>query len=215
MSRILDIVKKILTDVLTSVYEPFWFAVILAVLFMAVWNSAHKSGWKEVVLEWIGNFRRDQVFRRTFFLALYTALVLFRTLLNRTVWENPLSDVLGNWHIFRENGEFNAEPLENVLLFIPFILLLFWAESGKVLGEKKGFLSVAGRSIGIAACFSLGIESAQLLLRLGTFQLSDICYNTLGGLIGGGVYWAGNKVIESFREWKRIREEEENSDSWF
>ena len=127
MSRILDIVKKILTDVLTSVYEPFWFAVILAVLFMAVWNSAHKSGWKEVVLEWIGNFRRDQVFRRTFFLALYTALVLFRTLLNRTVWENPLSDVLGNWHIFRENGEFNAEPLENVLLFIPFILLLFWA----------------------------------------------------------------------------------------
>ena len=96
MSRILDIVKKILTDVLTSVYEPFWFAVILAVLFMAVWNSAHKSGWKEVVLEWIGNFRRDQVFRRTFFLALYTALVLFRTLLNRTVWENPLSDVLGN-----------------------------------------------------------------------------------------------------------------------
>ncbi len=215
MGRILEIFKKILTDVLTSVYEPFWFAVILAVLFMAVWNSAHKSGWKEIFLEWVTNFRRDQAFRRTFFCVLYTALILFRTLLNRTIWENPLSDVLGNWQIFQDNGEFNAEPMENVLLFIPFIILLFWAERENLLGKKKGFVAVVGRSVGIGVCFSLGIESAQLLLRLGTFQLSDICYNTAGALSGGVIYWAGNKVIESIREWKRMKEEEENSDSWF
>ena len=28
----------------------------------------------------------------------------------------------------------------------------------------------------------------QLLLRLGTFQLSDIFYNTVGGIIGGLIY---------------------------
>ena len=31
-------------------------------------------------------------------------------------------------------------------------------------------------------------------LRLGTFQLSDLCYNTLGGAIGGVLYWMGWKV---------------------
>ena len=34
----------------------------------------------------------------------------------------------------------------------------------------------------------------QLLLRLGTFQLSDIFYNTVGGMIGGLMYCAVMKV---------------------
>lgn len=42
--------------------------------------------------------------------------------------------------------------------------------------------------------FSLTIEFLQLFLRLGTFQLSDLCYNTLGGAIGGVLYWMGWKV---------------------
>ena len=38
------------------------------------------------------------------------------------------------------------------------------------------------------------IEMLQLLLRLGTFQLSDIFYNTLGGMIGGLMYCVVMKV---------------------
>ena len=38
------------------------------------------------------------------------------------------------------------------------------------------------------------IEMLQLLLRLGTFQLSDIFYNTLGGMIGGLMYCAVMKA---------------------
>ena len=34
----------------------------------------------------------------------------------------------------------------------------------------------------------------QLLLRLGTFQLSDIFYNTVGGVLGGLMYCALMKV---------------------
>lgn len=33
-----------------------------------------------------------------------------------------------------------------------------------------------------------------LLLRLGTFQLSDIFYNTVGGMIGGLIYCAVMKA---------------------
>lgn len=40
----------------------------------------------------------------------------------------------------------------------------------------------------ISFLFSLGIEFTQLFLKLGSFQLSDLVYNTLGGLIGGLIY---------------------------
>lgn len=210
MSSILESMEKILSDVLTSFYQPFWFSVLLAALFMSVWSNARKIGWKAVFLDWYHNFRNEKTFRRSFFLMFYTALVLFKTLLNRNMWANPVSNVFGIWGLTNENGEFTAEAVENFMLLIPFILLLFWAKSGKVLGEKRGFFFIAGKSLAIALCFSLGIEFAQLLLRLGTFQLSDLCYNTLGGLAGGVIYWAGSRVIDGARERKRIPEEEEN-----
>ena len=40
----------------------------------------------------------------------------------------------------------------------------------------------------VAFIFSISIEMLQLLLRLGTFQLSDIFYNTVGGVLGGLLY---------------------------
>ena len=47
----------------------------------------------------------------------------------------------------------------------------------------------------LAFIFSVSIEMPQLLLRLGTFQLSDIFYNTVGGVIGGVCYDGIKKVI--------------------
>lgn len=41
----------------------------------------------------------------------------------------------------------------------------------------------------IAFIFSISIEALQLFLRLGTFQLSDLFYNTVGGMIGGLMYY--------------------------
>ena len=40
----------------------------------------------------------------------------------------------------------------------------------------------------------LDIEMSQLLLRLGTFQLSDLFYNTVGGVVGGLMYYVVMKV---------------------
>ena len=42
--------------------------------------------------------------------------------------------------------------------------------------------------------FSLLLSFLQLLLRLGTFQLSDIFYNTVGGVLGGLMYCAVMKA---------------------
>ena len=46
----------------------------------------------------------------------------------------------------------------------------------------------------MAFIFSVSIELLQLFLRLGTFQLSDIFYNTVGGVIGGVCYLEVIKV---------------------
>ena len=57
-------------------------------------------------------------------------------------------------------------------------------------GEKigNGWKKTLCNSGKIAFIFSVSIEMLQLLLRLGTFQLSDIFYNTVGGMIGGLMY---------------------------
>ena len=54
-----------------------------------------------------------------------------------------------------------------------------------------------GQSTGIkiAFCFSVMIELLQIVLRVGTFQLSDIFYNTVGGVIGGVVYWMITLIV--------------------
>ena len=52
----------------------------------------------------------------------------------------------------------------------------------------NGWKKILWQSGKITFIFSISIEILQLLLRLGTFQLSDIFYNTVGGMIGGLIY---------------------------
>ena len=71
-----------------------------------------------------------------------------------------------------------------------------FSSSGVDVGEKigSGWKKILWQSGKIAFIFSVSIEMLQLLLRLGTFQLSDIFYNTVGGIIGGLMYCAVMKV---------------------
>lgn len=121
-------------------------------------------------------------------------MILFRTLLNRNMWANPLSEVLGGWGLYNEKGELTTEAIENLFLFIPFMILLLWSYRERILGEKVRLIRTLWQSLKITFLFSLSIEFLQLFLRLGTFQLSDLTYNTLGGLMGGLLYWIGYKL---------------------
>ena len=55
-------------------------------------------------------------------------------------------------------------------------------------------IKILFKTILVAFIFSISIEMLQLLMRLGTFQLSDIFYNTVGGVLGGLMYCAVMKV---------------------
>ena len=194
MKETIDLLGKILTNILTALYEPFGFSLLLSFLVMFFYLYAYEPaaagrGWKNAIVTWYQKFKESVFFRKLFLLAFVTSMILFRTLLNRNLWMNPLSDVMGGWGIWETvNGErqLTTECIENVIMMVPFSAVVMWTFEEKI---GKGWKKILGYSGKITFGFSLTIEMLQLLLRLGTFQLSDIFYNTVGGLIGGLMYY--------------------------
>ena len=86
--------------------------------------------------------------------------------------------------LFRKSGLGPAEMMSNIAAFIPFGL--FFSE---FLASAKRFS--AGRRLGLATLagfgLSLCIETLQLLLRVGFFELTDLVMNTLGAFVGAGL----------------------------
>ena len=196
----IEIMKKIIENVLTALYQPFGFSVIMAIMAMFFYMFVKEHGLKIVVQRWVNEFKTNSRFRRVFILVFYIAMILFRTLLNRSMWTNPVSNVIGIWGLYNENAELTTEAIENLALFIPFTVLLLWSFHEKILGEGTKILTCIWQSVKIVFLFSLTIEFLQLFLRLGTFQLSDLFYNTLGGLVGGLIYWVGYKFTHRHKE---------------
>ena len=107
---------------------------------------------------------------------------------------NPLSDVMGGWGIWEtvnEERQLTTECIENVIMMVPFSAVVMWTFEEKIGNGWKKILWCSGK---MAFIFSVSIEMLQLLLRLGTFQLSDIFYNIVGGALGGLMYCAAIKA---------------------
>ena len=199
MTSIITILGKIITNVLTALYQPFGFSILLSffILFFYLYAYCPENagkGWKAAIKQWFTTFKTFLLFRKLFLLAFVTSLILFRTLLNRNLWMNPLSNVMGGWSLWVTAADgtrtLATECIENVIMMVPFTGVLLWTIGNKLLGGRNDFKSIVRKSAAIAFCFSLGIEFSQLFLRVGTFQLSDLFYNTLGGALGGMLYWA-------------------------
>ena len=142
-----------------------------------------------MIVAWWQEFKKDSRFRKLFTLAFVTSMILFRTLLNWNLWMNPLSKVMGGWGIWETvNGErqLTTECIEDVILMMPFTGMVMWTFDVEKIVVRK--------STKLGLIFYVSIEMLQLLLRLGTFQLSEIVYNTLGGMLGGVVYLGTKKV---------------------
>ena len=192
----MQIFKSVITNILIALYQPFWFAVILSALYMFVWKN-YKSV-KSALKQWIHWFKTESSFRRMFLFVFYIVMILFRTLINRNMWQNPLQDIMGTWWLYKYDSTKNqmiltTEVLENLALFIPFAVLLLWTYRDKIL-NKVTLVHTLWQSTKIVFLFSFSIEFLQLFLRLGTWQLSDLFYNTVGGFIGGLVYWIGYRI---------------------
>lgn len=190
-----DIFLRVLENVLMALYQYFWFSLLTSFLGMYVYIFAYKkletgNGIKSSLHTWFVLFRDDIEFRKVFFFLFYLMMILFRTLLNRKPWLSPLANVLGNWWIYEfdystEQYVLSTECIENLILFVPYATILLCLKTDN--GRWKT-LTIYYRAGVWSFIFSVIIEFLQLFMHLGTFQLSDVFYNTLGGLIGALCY---------------------------
>ncbi|UUZ82086.1 VanZ family protein [Paenibacillus sp. P26] len=94
----------------------------------------------------------------------------------------PLKEISRDFDVMSGHSLLNL--LGNIALFVPFGMLL-----GAL--AKAGKLAWAGafwRSMTV----SLGLESAQVLFSIGTFDVDDLILNSVGGTFGFLVYRVGS-----------------------
>lgn len=93
-----------------------------------------------------------------------------------------MSVVYEEWTIRRTaDGRVDINPVENLVMLIPFTFLLIRGFGWNRRFSKRFVLPV---SAGISFAFSLFIETMQIVTRLGAFQFSDLFYNTVSGIAG-------------------------------
>lgn len=183
MSLVL-IIESVLKDVLVVVYQNIPISLVMTTLIMMVYVLKKDNSVSDVFMILIHELKNKKKLRSEGLFYFYLFILLNKTLLCRTMWVNPLQNVLGIWGITDQNGNLYTEHIENMFLFIPFVLLLFNAFP-TFGGKKLGIIPAFVRGTGFTIIVSVGIESLQLFLKLGTFQLSDIVFNALGGAVGG------------------------------
>lgn len=197
----LNIFNSVIKSVLTALYQYFWVSLLFAFAGMTCYmfiyeNNKSGQGLKKTIRLWFSSFKESFDFRLLFFLMFYIALILFRTLLNRELYINPLNDIMGGWQLFVPNAAGNnienTNGIENIILFVPFSFLLLWFLNTRK--DRKSFGWSFFISIAASFAFSSVIEFSQLIFRLGTIQIADLVYNTAGGITGSLIYFAGRKI---------------------
>ena len=162
---------------------------------------------------------------RHFFLVFYVGMMLFRTLLCRSIWGNPLDHVLGIWGL-HNNGKLYTENFENLILFLPFIVLLFWAERRKRSLQRKKYSGCTDLKFQDQfPAFHLESSSASCFSNLERFQLTDLFFNTRWWTPRRIWYWGfdrSRETRESIRRfggwdvtpWRSADEEQKSSGTY-
>lgn len=173
--------KLIIIDIIRTVRcsfpQGFTLAIMLTVL-------AHLL--KHGRIDGYINSLNEKKSRYFIYLLTYCYMVLYRTLLCRTDTYAPLSKVWRDWGIIKCNPlKIDPSPfVGNIALFTILILLILLNFSHKFKSDKDKLIKCTVLSF----VLSLSIEVMQLITCRGTFQISDLVYNTLGGFIGSVIY---------------------------
>lgn len=194
--------EAILEDILGCLYSYTMQAVIFTMLLSLTVLFLEQNGFKNGLHIWLEKWKASFVFRRQLLFYFYSYILAVRTLFNRTIIWDSLSDVMGGWWIERNaNGVLILEAPENILLFIPLMFLFFLAFPKAV--KKNRFGTYIWKSICISFLVSLVIETNQLVFRIGTFQIADLVYNTGGGVIGCFLYLFARKLKRNDKKRKQ------------
>ena len=80
MKETIDLLGKIITNILTALYEPFGFSLLLSFLAMFFYLYAYEptaagKGWKNAIVTWYQKFKESMFFRKLFFLAFVISMI--------------------------------------------------------------------------------------------------------------------------------------------
>jgi len=107
----------------------------------------------------------------------YLLMVLCFTIIFRDEMDVAQISMKPIWEYASLNYKLIAESILNVLLFVPLGFLAGAAIKRKLL-----------RTIGLCCCISVTIELLQLVTKRGVCNIDDVIHNTLGGIIGYGLF---------------------------
>jgi glycopeptide antibiotics resistance protein len=158
-------------DVPTEVYEGLLSVFCLGTVGLFVFFG-WKRGWRKVA---------------GLLLAEYVFLIYSSTVICRIIAEGGAGhNFVPFWSYEAINNgrdDLIAENIMNVVVFVPIGLLMGLITLKKLKLFKAGLLA-----LGIGLFVSVSIEMLQFFLKCGFSEFDDIMHNTLGCLIGFGVY---------------------------
>lgn len=172
-----------LKDILRTLAFSLIPAFIFAFLIIMALPTFKKYGIKRVFAAFFNDIKQCKENLYLLFFLMYIFIVYYKTVLQRDFSYSPLENVFSGWKIFvtQYNG-LDYQVIGNVVMFLPFSFFFC------LMNQEKNNIYLLKFSILFSFLFSLFIELNQLIFSKGTFQFSDIVYNTLGGLIGALIY---------------------------
>lgn len=191
LNMIIHHINKVIVEYYVATVVFFIFTAIIIYI-------SEKIGFKKFLGEIKDKFFKDYLYKWKILFFTYFYFVLDKTLISRDIGNiNSFEYAFkGGWLFLVKDTWNKVQAIENIIFFIPFsffLLLGFYNLEGKKLELFKEIISISFK-------FSLFIELLQFIFTLGTFQLSDIVYNVLGGIIG---YILAN-CINNFRKKNRL-----------
>lgn len=179
--------KWVFRQILESLYSYTAQSMIFAVMATFVLVYFKKTGVKKGIKYWFEELKNNKNFVWKFLFFFYAYIIAVRTLFDRTMVWDSLTHLMKGWTVdVQDNGVIIYEGIENIMLFVPLIFLLYYAFEENIYRETIGKNII--RTLEISFGVSLFIEFNQLIFRIGTFQIADLVYNTLGGVLGFSAY---------------------------
>lgn len=121
-----------------------------------------------------------RIIAESYFIMPMWAAVIVRLFMPR---QEPLSDIFGGWWLFVFEYTYSFDFLVNIIMFVPMAAMMCLYRRSN--GTKTLDLTKIGTfSVLASIAYSGVIEALQIILRVGTFQISDLVYNLVGAIAG-------------------------------
>lgn len=178
--------KPFLNMITGQIYSVFSHYIIHLVLFAFIITFViffiEKLGLKNTIFGIKDKFIKEANYKWKILFYTYLYFILDKSLLSRSKgMKNSFEFAFKrDWLFLVKDTWSRVQAVSNILFFIPFSCFFTLAFINRENINLKSFKKI----IKLSFLLSLFIELTQLLLTIGTFQLSDIVYNTLGGMIG-------------------------------